>query len=335
MNDPDDVFARAWLSEKMSHGTDLTRAVAVDLGPSVWDFSPVGDVFLVTPGTGRTSGIAALFWVYATGAETITVATSRSDEWTSKFIEYLSDVGIMDVGSAATQSDEELQNFLDAHEVHVVYGSNETIKRFKNLSTPEVGLYYGSRASFAIHDSETYRDKHVAQYYRDLVTYDGHGCLNTTTFYVPRLTDDLREMFVKITDKVREKYSDVASKVVRSQFLAESVIVPFVQERVGDFLVRTENIGERTTPLPVGYGTAFIVEYGDNPRIVRDEWNHTFASSVTLVGSGEKWLPILRKSGVSRITDPGEAQNPSLLWTHDGGKNLVPMVRLVCMETSK
>lgn len=327
------AFARAWVDDHMTEA-DMARAVGFEIGTSL--YRPTPRSLLVTPSNGTTSGIVALFWAYL-GSSAVDLLPSRSDTWTAGFARVLRDHDGDGAVRVLSKDAVDLDAFVPEHSAVIVYGTDATVARYRDLVTdarvPVLG--YGSKTSFAVHDRDDWTDEDTDRYFRDLVAADGLGCLNPVVLYTPSVGGAVGRGLRALSDRVIAHYGDHPSAAAaRHGFRADAVVSGHATATVGHFAVRPTGPFEAPPPTR-GYGTAWVVEI-DGPQDVAREWANVsgWVSSVTLSTAGPfaRWSDVLAGLSPSRIADPGEAQRPPLAWSHDNGRNLLPLVRLTDVE---
>jgi hypothetical protein len=315
----DEAFAAEELCSLFLSPDDCIRAVFEETSEVDWKIPEV--VRIITPGTGMTSGIVALFWCYMTGANRVVLHASSSDNWTPTFAEKLREVELADV-NLKELDDQQLELLLDGTDVVVVYGSDKTCRRFKRCAPVRCKtVLYGSKISFCLLSKSSFTAQDVEDLAQDLSLYDGAGCLTPITIYVPKLGARVTEFLLQVDLRLRERFSDPEQRYTRYKFFEESYLEDWYLESIGEsFVVRSASSKLLTTK---GFGTAYVVEFCSLQEV--EEELSMYPVSTMLVDN-EAPRELIRASGASRIAFLGMGQRPSLSWKHDGQSSFLTLV---------
>jgi hypothetical protein len=333
--DADERLAIRWLRHRLASSRDVREVVRGEIGGREIH-SPYRSAVLVTPGTGLTTGIAALFWIYVAGIPVIRVKCSQDDTWTRLFVELaqdsreLGDIAVLDGSGHLTEAE------LRRHDALVVFGSDTTVAHFQDMWR-DAGAFvgYGSKTSIAVHDQPVLDRSHLKGYVDDVASHSGLGCLNTSVLYVTdRAADGSRQALIDMAGEIASRSND---RVTVANWVDGCRIDPHVREVWSTTAVRGPGDGLGYTKSTVGRGSLYLVFY-DTVEQIRREWHggERFLSSATLVcGDGDRdgWTRCLTELGVTRVAAPGLAQYPALEWTNGGRSLLLQLSHLVTLET--
>lgn len=354
----DELFALEWLDRHFSMGVlETNDLVRLQVSNKTW-IPKANTLLLVTPNTGMTTGIVALFWAYVSGTERIRVRPGSGDLWIRKFVGMLnekdSSVSLHGFGHLKMS---ELERELRPYDLVVLYGSRETIDKFK-LSAPtrcEV-VGYGPKMSIALHERDWWdldlqltvgynfnkseeekakepevlpKDSMSARYFKDITTYDGLGCLNTSILYTLHWNEAIQEGVKELASQLEEVAAKNPILVQNWQFQAS--VEPSFAEMWGTVVRRETQTVDLF--LPIGFGTLQVVHIQSEEELL-NEWKgrEHLLSSATLwsgVDNRSHWTAVLAECGASRVAWTGEAQEPPLTWENDGVNPLRSLVRVM------
>lgn len=320
-----------------SSSPKLTSIVENCPPPQSW--VPYKKQFLLTPGNGSLSTIESICYQLLTQPSELLVIPSRRDKIGRAFLEHLCEANrrswpltyfvqgdlepLTEFGERQAKLDE-VKYFNP--DFAVLYGSDRTIREYeKQLSLHCRVVKYGTKTSIGVHvlDDEIPLEKYAERYARDFFIYNGVGCLNTSVLYL--LSDKVRRFeefipFARALATGRKKYIPEPSWNTRTTLEVNLIKadIEFYQEQ-GVFLRDTTDCDGA---IGLGNGTAVLVPCTESD--VMWEWRQRehYLSSATIYsksnGAFERLKDKLFDLGVSRTTCPGNAQNPSDRWRHDG-----------------
>lgn len=301
-----------------------------------WD--PPQKALLVLPSTGGTTSIIAFMWVYLTGAEEVTVKVGRGDTEFHEFLEHLNDDRVL----VLENRKDLVPAVIYEHDLVVVYGSDFTCQEVRRHASVDARVVlYPSKFSISVVDLPI-DEAGVRGMVKDIFTYDGLGCLNTSVVYVKHPNQFLesfipayREEFDKRAEE-NTQYSAVAGGF-RLDLMFSPLWDVSTYEMPG-VLVRPcfEETDRELESLPQGFGTIHVVPYEKLDQIHEDlgTLRHKVTSCTT---NAFHLLDRLYKvTGASRVTHLGEAQHPDTFsWRHDGTDSFLSLLKLVGVEGRK
>lgn len=303
--------------------------------PNRW--VPYKKQLIVTPGNGSISTIEAVCYQLLTFPEQLFVIPSGSDQIGIDFLTELTSRG-WPVDFLVPRSEglstfgehlrkQEAAGYFDP-DLAILYGSDDTIRSYEaQLGGHCRVVKYGSKTSIGVHvmcmDDFKMRD-YAKLYASDFFRFNGTGCLNTSALYILSEDTPLEQYRPWLSEIVEErsKWMEFPSWSTSAKLQANMIKseATFYQER-GVFLRSTS--GDIHT-LGQGKGTAVVVVCNREEMML--EWaqrSHLLSSATLAVSSNDdkvltSWFKTLYEMGVSRITSPGQAQDPSWRWKHDG-----------------
>ena len=311
-------------------------------------FTPAGGMasykyqLLVAPGNGYSAAIEAILLQLLFCPDNLTVLLSSGDTFTRKFVGYISTAYSVIIPELSHEERIEMvKDLKQMWGVAVLYGSDETIQKYKDVLHPQTVVHaYGSKTSIGVHAGLSTLMKNVDKYAEDMFVYGGNGCLNTSVLYV-RSTDrgTIRRLqdFAERLSQFRESYIDsqhltYSLSKQRMAFMRDTPEDLEVWEHSGVFIRRSYCSVPESIRTGYGNGTVVLVPYEHLDEII-SEWTPTrVLSSVTTDLPMSDFPTSFRDGlvdlGVSRFTEVGQAQRPNPTWRHDG----LPVVPLLWKE---
>ncbi len=210
-----------------------------------------------------------------------------------------------------------LISVIQASDLVVAYGSNESLKEIRNHVPVEIPFMgYGHRVSFGIYAKEALNQKSLKDFAHqtahDIWLTDQRGCLSPM------------EIFVESGGKVSSlEFSEALTKAMERQFAVKA------------------------WRLSAGVGTKHMIGFGGKKMVsVRPIKNLNNISKILMpcrkylqavsleadAGQRTKIAEELSRLGVNRICRAGRMQCPPITWHHDGKWNLASWVHWTDLE---
>ncbi len=239
-------------------------------------------------------------------------------------------------GRGASRGAATLQKFINASDLVVAYGQEQTIKKFKEMTRPSARFIgYGPRVSFSIITRERPNISHAL---KDVWLTGQSGCLSPQVFFVRKNAREFARRLAKELDRMAEVETSTANATHRAIF-DRYRMKQIKGERVGIWQAGTAKdwlivYDEKPTELPSlsGSKTIYVKQFQ------RVEQIYKALAPLRGVLQAVSWdspgtVPVrLTELGFNRVCRPGRMQKPPIAWHHDGMPNLANWVTWTDIE---
>jgi hypothetical protein len=242
-----------------------------------------------------------------------------------------------------------------ASQAVVASGSDEAIESIRGRVPPAVRFVgYGHKLSFAVIGREVLdpatADQLADRLAYDVSLFDQQGCVSAHLVYVERGGQITPQDFA---ERLAVAMAGFERSMSRGLLTVEEAAAIQQARTAAEF---SELRDEAVRLFASEGGTAWTVIYQDDPAFVPSCLNRVvrvkavtdladvaglvrpFSRHLQSVGTAvsrqrrERLAEALAPLGVCRICSIGEMPHPSLAWHHDGGQNLLPLLRWVGIE---
>jgi hypothetical protein len=314
---------------------------------------PVGRVCVVSSRT--TIGVAIVPAVFALCAKCDVLVKDREDALVAAFFATLAEEldELRDAAIAQSWEGERATRDLGGFDAVVAFGDDATLDRIRAVLPIETRMIpFGSKASCGYIARETLADpvqaRRIAQgAARDLVLYDGDGCLSLHVLFVERdgavSTTDFAGMLARSTERASIEFPigaremRVAVRMGGARDLAAFRVaaggpgVVYSNPEASYLLVLDPPESESPSFLPRALGIHSVDAPGTAAAYL--ERHHVSIEAVAVAGMRPDVRAMASSIGAVRIAPFGELQAPPLGSYHGGRPRIADFVRWVTDET--